>query len=75
MTVPIDAVLEDPETGASYVLALEETILRRVAVTPGVEGDFYLEVGEGEIAQGTPVVLSPTFDLTDGMEVLVLSAQ
>jgi RND family efflux transporter MFP subunit len=75
MTVPIDAVLEDPETGASYVLVLEETILRRVAVTPGVEGDFYLEVGEGEIAQGTPVVLSPTFDLTDGMEVLVLSAQ
>lgn len=75
MTVPIDAVLEDPETGESYVLALEGTMLRRTSVTPGVEGDFYLEVGEDEIAQGTPVVLSPTFDLADGMEVLVLSAQ
>lgn len=75
LTVPIDGVLEDPETGESYVLTLEGTVLRRVPVTPGVEGDFYLEVGPEDLPEGAPVVLSPTFDLTDGMEVLVLPGQ
>ncbi|HPF19153.1 MAG: efflux RND transporter periplasmic adaptor subunit [Bacillota bacterium] len=75
MTVPIDAVLEDPETGESYVLTLQDTFIKRVAFTPGIEGDFYLEVASGDLSEGDLVVLSPTFDLADGMEVLVLSLQ
>ncbi len=75
MTVPIDAVLEDPDTGESFVLTVEETTIKKVIITPGIEGDFYLEVLSSSLAEGAQVVLNPTFDLTDGMQVLVSSLQ
>ncbi|MGI6734154.1 MAG: efflux RND transporter periplasmic adaptor subunit [Anaerovoracaceae bacterium] len=75
LTVPIDAVLEDPDTGESYVLAVEGTAVKKVTFEPGIEGDFHLEVLSGSLSEGDQVVLNPTFDLTDGMEVLVLPAQ
>ncbi len=75
MTVPIDAVLEDPDTGESFVLTVVDGLLKKVVFTPGVEGDFYLEVLSGPLSEGDQVVLNPTFDLVDGMEVSVLSLQ
>jgi HlyD family secretion protein len=75
MTVPIDGVLEDPDTGESFVLVVEGTAIRKVGFEPGIEGDFYLEVLSGSLSEGDQVVLNPTFDLTDGMEVLVLPVQ
>ncbi len=75
MTVPIDAVLEDPETGESFVLVVEEDTIKKVIFSPGIEGDFYLEVLSGSLAEGDQVVLNPTFDLTDGMKVIVLPLQ
>lgn len=71
LTVPIDAVLEDPETGESFVFTVVDSLLKKVVFVPGIEGDFHMEVIEGSIKEGDQVVLSPTFDLTDGMEVLV----
>jgi len=70
LAIPIDSILEDPATGESYVLKLSGTKLKKVAVTLGVEGDFHTEVLSGKLKKGDQVVLSPTFDLQDGMEVL-----
>lgn len=75
MTVPIDAVLEDPDTGENYVFAIEGTTVKRVVFKPGIEGDFNLEVLNSALSEGDLVVLAPSFELTDGMNVLVLPQQ
>ena len=69
LAAPIDAIVEDPNTGGSYVMALDGTKLKKVTVEQGLEGDFNIEISSGELAEGDKVVLSPTFDMTDGMEV------
>ena len=69
LSVPIDAILEDPESGENFVMVLDETKLKKVAVELGLEGDFHVEVASGDLASGDKVVLNPTFDMTDGMEV------
>ncbi len=69
LAVPIDSVLEDIDTGESYVMVLNETILKKVPVKLGIEGDFHVEITSGEIKPEDQVVLSPTFEMTDGMEV------
>lgn len=73
MTVPIDSVLEDPDTGESYIFVVEENIAKKVIIEPGIEGDFYIEVLNSGLSDGDQVILGPTFDLNDGTEVLVLS--
>lgn len=69
LSVPIDSVLEDPNSGESFVMVLENTILKKVPVTLGLEGDFNVEITKGDLKEGDQVVLNPTFDMTDGMEV------
>lgn len=71
LTVPIDAVLEDPDTEESFVFTVVDSLITKVIIKPGIEGDFHMEVLDGSIKEGDQVVLSPTFDLVDGMEVLV----
>ncbi|MDD2484788.1 MAG: efflux RND transporter periplasmic adaptor subunit [Eubacteriales bacterium] len=73
LAIPIDSILEDPASGDSYVFKLDGTVLKKVIVTLGVEGDFNTELVSGELKDGDQVVLSPTFDLADGMEVLSLT--
>ncbi len=75
LAVPIDAIAEDPNTGESYVMVLDKTKLKKVPVELGLEGDFNTEVISGELAEGDKVVLSPTFDMTDGMEVAPMPEQ
>lgn len=71
MTVPIDAILEDPATGESWVFVVgADNLLSKVAVTKGLEGDFNVEVSSDRLQEGDPVVLNPTFELTEGMAVL-----
>ena len=70
LSVPIDAVLEDPTTNESYVMMLKGTTLKKVTVKLGIEGDFNVEVITDKLKEGDQVVLSPTFDMTDGMEVI-----
>lgn len=69
LAVPIDSVLEDPNTEESYVMVLSGTVINKVPVEPGLEGDFHIEVTSDKLKEGDAVVLSPTFDMTDGMEV------
>ncbi|MEL7655858.1 MAG: efflux RND transporter periplasmic adaptor subunit [Bacillota bacterium] len=66
---PIDSVLEDPNTGDSFVMVLKGTKLQKVSVELGLEGDFNIEISSGNLKAGDKVVLNPTFDMTDGMEV------
>ncbi|MDF3002490.1 MAG: efflux transporter periplasmic adaptor subunit [Bacillota bacterium] len=69
LSVPIDAILEDPNTGEIFVMILEGTKLKKTAVELGLEGDFNVEVTSAALSEGDQVVLNPTFDMTDGMEV------
>lgn len=68
LAVPIDAVLEDPNTDESFVMVLDGTKLKKVVVELGLEGDFNVEITSGGLSEGDKVVLNPTFDMTDGME-------
>lgn len=69
LSVPIDSILEDPAAGDSYVMVLNETVLKKVFVKLGIEGDFNVEITSGDLKEGDQVVLNPTFEMTDGMEV------
>ena len=75
LTVPIDAVLEDPETGDTYVFILQKQKLKKIPVQIGIEGDFNVEILSGDLPEGTAVVLSPTFDMQDGMDAVALPQQ
>lgn len=69
ISVPIDSILEDPNTGDSHVMVLNGTVLAKIPVELGIEGDFNVEIVSGKIKEGDQVVLNPTFEMTDGMEV------
>ena len=69
LSVPIDAILEEPTTEESYVMLLKGTTLKKVPVKLGIEGDFNVEITSGNLKSGDKVVLNPTFDMNDGMEV------
>lgn len=69
LSVPIDSILEDPTTGDSFVMFLEGTTLKKVPVELGIEGDFNVEIVSGNLKIDDQVVLNPTFEMTDGMEV------
>lgn len=68
LSVPIDAILEDPSTGDASVILLKETVLKKIPVELGLEGDFNIEIISSDIKEGDLVVLNPTFEMTDGME-------
>lgn len=69
LTVPIDAILEDPTTGDSFVMQLNADTLKKVSVELGLEGDFNVEILSSKLNIGDQVVLNPTFEMTDGMKV------
>ncbi len=71
LSVPVDAVFEDVNEGVNYVFVIKNNKLKKVKVDTGIEGDFNIEVISDKIKTGDQVVLSPTYDLTDGMEVIV----
>jgi RND family efflux transporter MFP subunit len=69
LSVPIDSILEDPGTGESFVMVLNGTTLKKVPVKLGIEGDFNVVITSGDLKTGDKVVLNPTFEMTDGMQV------
>ena len=69
LSIPIDAIMEDPDSGKTYVMKLDGTKLKKLPIELGLEGDFDVEVTSGNLSKGDKVVLNPTFDMTDGMEV------
>jgi len=74
MTVPVDAVLQDPKTENYYVLAIEDESTKRVSVELGVEGDFNVQITNTDLKEGAQVVLSPELDMADGTKVYVAPA-
>lgn len=73
MTVPIDAISEDQDTGESYVFLIDGVTAKKMVVQPGIEGDFYIEILDSPLVEGDMVILSPTFNILDGSEVSVIS--
>lgn len=71
LTVPVDSILQDPETGENFVIVIEDGITRKQPVDLGVEGDFYVQVQNKELKEGTQVILSPELDMKDGTQVYV----
>lgn len=69
LTIPIDSILEDPDTGEFSVFKLNKNSIKKVPVTLGIEGDFHVEILTGDLSAKDQVVLNPNFDLKDGMEV------
>lgn len=69
LAVPIDSILEDPNSGEVHVMTLSGTTLKKVPVQLGIEGDFHVEIIKGDLSEGDQVVLNPTFEMTDGMTV------
>lgn len=73
MTVPTDAIFENPETGETSVFTVDETdMLHQVKVETGLEGDFNTEITKGDIKDGDRVLLSPSFENTDGQTIVVM---
>ena len=66
LTVPVEAVIQDPSTGNNYIFTLEKNILGKIKVELGVEGNFNVEIKDSGLEVGTLVVLSPTLDMQDG---------
>ena len=70
LAVPIDAILEDSETGASYIFIVnDKNVLERKDVEVGLEGDFYVEISADGVEEGQQVVLAPDMTYYDGMPV------
>ena len=75
LTVSIDAIMEDPETGETSVFIVEEGLLKRVPVELGLEGQLYVEIVGGGLSEGDSVVLVPSYEMVDGQAVEVYSAE
>nr|WP_315021210.1 efflux RND transporter periplasmic adaptor subunit [uncultured Aminipila sp.] len=71
LAVPVDAILEDANDGTDYVFVIKNNKLNKIKVQTGIEGDFNIEVITDKLKSGDQVVLSPTFDLKNGMEVTI----
>ncbi len=70
LTVPMDAVLENPETEETYVLRLDDNnIIEKVKVKVGLEGNLRVEVLETQLKEGDKVVLAPTLLMEEGSTV------
>ena len=74
LTVPIDAVIDDAETGEQYVYIVKDNQLHKKIVTPVLENEFYLGIEDAsEIQEGDNVVISPDYTMEDGMQVQVVT--
>lgn len=68
--VPISAVLETEE--GSFVMTVDQGVIKRIAVTMGVESDIQVEVipvNEGDFTEGMGIITAPSPMLADGMKV------
>ncbi len=69
LTVPIDAILQDPETGEAFLFKVVDNKLKKVSVQLGIEGNLSVEIITSEVKAEDMIVLGPTFDLVDDLAV------
>lgn len=67
LILPIEALNHD-EDNNPYVYVLDGTVIKQISIETGIQSDAVIEVTEG-LSVGDQVVLSPSEDLEDGMEV------
>ena len=77
LTVPVDAILENPETGETYVFKVDDKgILIKKPVKIGLEGNLAVEIlqegikKDDRLKAGDRIVLAPTLMMTEGMKVV-----
>lgn len=75
LALPLDAVVDDQATGDSYVFVLNKGKLKKVTVQKGLESDFYVELTSGKLKEGDQLVLNPSLDLAEGMEVDTMAGE
>lgn len=75
LAVPVDSILEDVEKNESYVFVVKDNKAKKIKVKTGIEGDFNIEVITSELKPEDKVILAPTFDITDGMDVSISEAE
>lgn len=68
IVVPAISIWEDPEEGVQVVYVLKDGILQRRVVETGAMGDEFIEIVSG-VELDELVVLGPTEEMVDGMEV------
>lgn len=74
LTVPIDSVIDDVETGERYIFIVSDNIAHKIIITPVLENEFYLGIEDNsDIKEGDMVVLSPDYSITEGMIVQEIS--
>ncbi len=75
LIVPIDGILEDPETGENSVILLNaDNTVKIVSVKLGIEGTMNIEVISTKLQVKDQIILSPGFDLKNGMTVKIQEA-
>ncbi|HZK88141.1 MAG TPA: efflux RND transporter periplasmic adaptor subunit [Anaerovoracaceae bacterium] len=72
LIVPIDAILEDPETGENSIVLLNaDNTVKIIPVKLGIEGTMNIEVISTKLKVKDKIILSPGFDLKNGMTVQI----
>lgn len=67
LVIPVEALNYD-ENNEPYVFIVDNNIAERVTIETGIQSDANIEVASG-LSAGDHVVLSPSDDLEDGLEV------
>lgn len=75
LALPLDAVIDDQVTEESYVFTLEKGKLKKVIIEKGLESDFFVELVSGDLKEGDQLVLNPSMDLAEGMEVDTMAGE
>ena len=72
LIVPIDTILEDPETGENSVVLLNgDNTVTIIPVKLGIEGTMNIEVISTKLKVKDKIILNPGFDLKNGMTVKI----
>lgn len=75
LIVPIDAILEDPDTGENSIVLLKaDSTVKIIPVKLGIEGTLNIEILSKDLKVKDKIVLSPGFDLKNGMAVQIQEA-
>ncbi len=70
MVVPIECVMETPDGVNQVYRVSAEGIVEIIPVELGIENDIEIEVKSEKLAEGDLLILGPTMDMTDGMQVM-----
>lgn len=72
LIVPIDAIMENPDTGENSVVLLNsDNTVKIIPVKLGIEGTLNMEIISEKLKVKDKIILSPGFELKNGMTVQI----